>query len=106
MRIAHWVSLLLASRWLSVRFSLWSAQGNAALWLQQIYVIIFEVDIVVEQKQTYIGHNLFVFMIIHCPNFLLLPTLHRCTGIPVNQLPGFVLKNSFGMILEVLFTKQ
>jgi len=40
-------------RWLSIRFSLWSAQGNAALWLQQIYVIIFEVDIVAEQKQTY-----------------------------------------------------
>jgi len=29
----------------------------AALWLQQIYVIIFKVDIVAEQKQTYIGHN-------------------------------------------------
>jgi len=71
-----------------------------------MYVIIFEVDIVAEQKQTYIGHNLFVFMIIHCPNFLLLPILHRFPGILVNQLPGFVLKNSFGMILEVLLTKQ
>jgi len=37
--------------------------------MQQIYVIIFEVDTVAEQKQTYIGHNLFVFVIIHCPNF-------------------------------------
>jgi len=72
---------MLASRWLSVRLSLWSAQGNAALWLQQIFVIIFEVDIVAEQKQTYIGHNFFVFIIFHCPNFLLLPMLHRCPGI-------------------------
>jgi len=30
--------------------SVWSAQGNAALWLQQISVIDFEVDIVAEQK--------------------------------------------------------
>jgi len=36
------------------------------------------VDIVAEQKQTYIGHNLFVFVIFHCPNFLLLPVLHHC----------------------------
>ena len=69
---------------------LWSAQGNAALWLQQIYVIIFEVNIVGEQKQTYIGHNLFVFIIFHCPNFLLLPMLHRWPGNPVNQLPGLL----------------
>jgi len=51
----------------SVRLSLWSPQGNAAVWFQQIYVIIFEVDIVAEQKQTYIVHNLFVFVIFHCP---------------------------------------
>jgi len=75
---------------LSVQLSLWLAQGNAALCLQQIYVIIFEVDIVAEQKQTYIGHNLFVFVIIHCPNVLLHLMLHRCPGIPVNQLPGLL----------------
>jgi len=75
---------------LSVRLFPWSAQANAALWLQQIYVIIFEVDIVAEQKQTYIGHNVFVFMIFHCPNFVLLAMLQRCPGIPVNQLPGLL----------------
>jgi len=58
--------------------------GQCALWLQQIYEIIYEVDIVAEQKQIYIGHNLFVFIIFHCPNFLLLPMLHRCPGNPVN----------------------
>ena len=33
--------------------SLVGTQDNAALWLQQISVIIFEADIVAEQKQTY-----------------------------------------------------
>jgi len=42
---------------LSVRLSVWSAQGNAALWLQQISVIDFEVDIVAEQKQTVTVQN-------------------------------------------------
>ena len=65
---AEWItsrgeSLLLVSRWLRVRLSPWSAQGDAALWLQQIYVIIFEVDIVAEQKQTFISHNLSDFII-------------------------------------------
>ena len=53
-------------------------------------LLFFEVDIVAEQKQTYIGHNLFVFIIFHCPNFLLLSMLHRCPGIFVNQLPGLL----------------
>ena len=98
--------------------STWSDQGNAALWLQQIYVIIFEVDIVAEQKQTFISHNLSDFIIFHCPNFLLLPILHHCLAIPVHQLPDLlhctlsvtvltnVLKNSFGMILKVFLTNQ
>jgi len=48
-------------------------------------LLFFEVDIVAEQKQAYIGHNLFVFIIFHGPNFLLLPMLHYCPGITVNQ---------------------
>jgi len=56
----------------SVRVSLWSAQGNAALRLQQISVIIFEVDIVAEQKETY-WSQFFVFIIFHCPNFCTAP---------------------------------
>jgi len=55
-----------------------------------MYVIIFEVDIVAEQKQTFISHNLFDFIIFYCPNFLLLPMLHRCLDIPVHQLPGLL----------------
>jgi len=50
----------------------------------------FEVDIVAEQKRTDIAHNFVVFTIFHCPNFLLLPMLHRCPSIPVNQLPGLL----------------
>ena len=86
---AEWItssgeSLLLVSRWLSVRLSLWSTQGNAALWLQQIYVIIFKVDIVAEQKQTFISHSLSDFIIFHCPNFFTashaaLLSRHPCT---------------------------
>jgi len=33
----------------------WSAQANAALWLQLIYLIISEVDIVAKQKQAHVN---------------------------------------------------
>jgi len=40
--------------------------------MQQISVIIFEVDIAAEQKQTY-WSQFFVFIIFHCPNFFTAP---------------------------------
>ena len=43
-------------------------------------LILLFFAIVAEQKQTYIGHNLFVFVIFYCPKFVLLAMLHRCPG--------------------------
>jgi len=111
-------SLLLLCRCLSVRLSRWSAQGNAALWLQQISVIIFEVDVAAEQKQTYWSQCVCFY---NFPLSLCFYCSPCCTFLPASLWISFlayyicklsvtlltnVLKNSFGMISDVFLTKQ